>query len=284
MSKVFILGESGSTKTDWCIADENGRPIGFQTVGINPDVQSDDVILRTLQNDWLPQVGVQRPSQLYYYGAGLRNPENQLRLKEIFRKILPELSTEIHHDLLGSARALCGKNAGIVCILGTGSNSCLFDGEKIIQELGGNGYLFGDEGSGADLGKQLIKLALDNELNSALVQEMEKHSGESLLNIRRSVHQSTKPNVALANWAPFVLNHIQHTEIKNLAKKRFETFFEKTVLRYPNYKALSVGFTGSIAWHFKDLLLEKAQELEIQAGKVLQKPVDALFQYHLKYV
>ena len=281
-SGFHLLAESGSSKTEWFLFSERETIAVFQTAGINPDVQQDQHILRTLQSELLPGLKNQKPEVLHYYGAGLRNPVNRERMESLFFMLFGKIKTGIEHDLLGAARALFGQSPGIACILGTGSNSCCFDGKNILKERGGNGFLFGDEGSGADLGKALIKKALDEDLEPMLVDAMEHFAGKKLLEIRRSVHLALKMNVALASWAPFIQQHIQYTEIREMVIERFILFIQKTILKYQEGKTLRAGFTGSVAHYFKKELLEACEKTGINPGLILQKPGEALMQFHLK--
>lgn len=281
-SGLYLLAESGSSKTEWFLFSRDGIQSSFETAGINPDVQQDDLILATLQNELLPALKGQVPEKMHYYGAGLRNPSNRERMERLFFTLFGKIEIEAEHDLLGAARALFGKEPGIACIIGTGSNSAHFDGKEIVEERGGNGFLFGDEASGADLGKALIKKALDEELPAELIAGMEKFAEKSLLDIRRSVHLSQKLNVALAFWTPFIHTHIENPAVHEILMERFDIFIQKTILKYKDYSHIKIGFVGSVAFYFKNELTEACKKFGIIADPILQKPGTDLVQYHIE--
>ena len=279
---MFLLAESGSTKTDWREFNAEGVVAQFRTSGINPDLQSEAFIEKNLREDLVSNLYNQNPEGIFFYGAGLGGKHNVRLLQEILSRIFEGAKIDIQHDLLASARATCFGQPGISCILGTGSNSCYFDGEAIVREYGGHGYLFGDEGSGADLGKHLLKKFLDKDLGGPLLEEFIDWIGLPLLEVRTEVHRSPKPNIYLARVSRFIHQRLDRPEVIALVKERFHAFIDKTVVKYEGYQDLPVHFVGSIAWHYQDLLKEVTLERNLNPGKLLQAPVEELVRYHLE--
>lgn len=278
---MFLLAESGSTKTDWVEFDRDGIIKKFRTSGINPDIQHIEKIEQQLKVDLSNNLYYRQPERVFFYGAGLGGPYNRKLVEEMLLRVFETRDIAVEHDMLAAARACCFNQPGIVCILGTGSNSCFYDGENIETRIGGNGYLFGDEGSGADLGKFLMKKALDGELPDEIVQRLEEWVGLNIIQIRKEVHMADRPNVYLARLSRFIHANLDYPELKELTRERFREFLDKTVLRYPEEQAKhGTHVIGSIAHFYQKLLRKACQDKEVNLVKIVKNPAESLVQYH----
>lgn len=276
---MYLLAESGATKTDWIYFNATTVLKSFRTSGINPMVQTDEQIRKGPLKELLAEMP-ETPELLFFYGAGLRTSDKVETVRKVLLEVFPKALLQIEHDLLGAARAVCGDKPGITCILGTGSNSCWFDGEKIISEIGGNGYLFGDEGSGADLGKTLIKRALDIDLPSELIMELEEWAGKSLLEMRNDAYRHPRPNYYFAEFSKFIQPRLDNVTLRTFVISRFTEFLSRTVMRYGEYSSVPVNFVGSISTYYQYELGEACGYMQIKPGKVLQAPAQSLVEYH----
>lgn len=278
---MILIAESGSTKTDWKWI---GSGESFQTSGYNPYVQGMDSILKILGSELLPLLENQNPNAIYFYGSGFSHPDFNNALQKWFLSHTTAGICEVEHDLLGAARAICLKSAGIAVILGTGSNSCLYDGQQIIDHKGGHGYLFGDEGSGADLGKRLVKAVLDKEFSASLSEEiLARLQCQSPVELRNRIHGKPKPNVALAALAPLVLELASQPGIETIILNSFRDFCKTTLLRYPEIEKLPLGFTGSVSIYFQKFLIQVLEEFNLKPTLFVEKPIDRLALYHERF-
>ena len=275
-----LIADSGATKTDWCIGKSPTDCRIIQTQGINPFHQSEEHIRKVLSEELLPQLEKEESiTHIHFYGAGC-TPEKSVILKGILRTIFPEADISVESDLLGAARSLCGKEKGIACILGTGSNSCEYDGEKIVSNVSPLGYILGDEGSGAVLGKRLVGDCLKHQLPEAICQAFLKETRLSPAEIIDKVYRQPQANRFLASLTPFLSAHREEPEIHRLLVSCFTDFFRRNVMQYA-YQGMEVYFTGSIAWYFKEEVTEAAHALNIRTGKFIKSPIQGLTIYHL---
>lgn len=275
-----LIADSGATKTDWCIGKSPTDCRIIQTQGINPFHQSEEHIRMVLSEELLPQLEKEESiTHIHFYGAGC-TPEKSVILKGILRTIFPEADISVESDLLGAARSLCGKEKGIACILGTGSNSCEYDGEKIVSNVSPLGYILGDEGSGAVLGKRLVGDCLKRQLPEAICQDFLKETRLSPAEIIDKVYRQPQANRFLASLTPFLSEHRETPEIHALLLSCFTDFFRRNVMQY-EHQQKEVHFTGSIAWFFKEEVTEAAHALNIRTGKFIKSPIQGLTIYHL---
>lgn len=278
----ILIADSGSTKTDWVLLDNKQVIANFKTIGFNPYFQTTEQIydelilnLKPFLNPYLSAI-----TELFYYGAGCSNTENS---KIVFNGINTALELKkinISHDLLAAARALCGNSSGIACILGTGSNSCLYDGKDVIENVPSVGYLFGDDGSGAHIGKTFIQAYFDGELPQKIKEDFEK-SGFHREEILNNVYKSTMPSKYLASISDFVSKNIKNQFVHKLVKNCFHSFFHKQISKYTNSRQFTVNSVGSIGFYYKQILGEVANEEGYNLGKVIKSPIDGLIEYHL---
>ena len=272
---MILIADSGSTNTDWCIGES---PI-IHTTGINPFHQSVETIQQIISNELLPQLPEEvLVESIYFYGAGC-TPEKSILVKESLQTYFSQAYVDVNSDLLGAARALCGKKPGIACILGTGSNSCFYDGERIVSNVSPLGYILGDEGSGAVLGKRLVGDCLKKQLPEDICRLFLEtfHLTPSL--IIEKVYRQPQANRFLASLTPFLTAHRERPEIHQLLISSFTDFFQRNIMAY-NYKHHAVHFTGSIAWHFQEEVKEAARNLDIQTGHFIKGPILELAKHH----
>lgn len=275
-----LIADSGATKTDWCIGKDKENTRIIQTQGINPFHQSAEHIYKVLTEELLPQLkDAESITHIHFYGAGC-TPEKSIIVKEKLQSLFPDATIDVQSDLLGAARSLCGKEKGIACILGTGSNSCLYDGEKIIANVSPLGYILGDEGSGAVLGKRLASDCLKHQLPESICRQFLEYTGLTLAQIIDKVYRQPQANRFLASLTPFLSAHREDPEIHALLVGCFSEFFQRNVMQY-NEQDAEVHFTGSIAWYFQEEVKVTARILGIRTGKFIKSPIHGLIDYHL---
>lgn len=278
----MLIADAGSTKIDWAFIAPDGTVHHFRTHGLNPAISNDNTICNLLQQEVLPEWKALRqastPTEIHYYGAGCL-PAVCRRMEDILTGLIPGSTATVASDLLGAARALCGHEAGIACILGTGSNSCLYDGRDIVQHVSPLGYILGDEGSGTALGKRLLGDLLKGLLPEELSQKFAESYGLQEADIIRKVYREPEANRFLASFCPFLKENSTHPEIRRIITDCFRRFFERNIANYGS-PLLPVHFVGSIALHFKEELATTAREYGYHIGKIEQEPIKSLVSYH----
>ena len=279
---MILIADSGSTKTDWRIINETGVLEQVSTAGINPQYLDADKIYSLIASSLLPNLKEKNPSAIYYYGAGCSSPERNQRVHSALSRAFTNCDINVDHDLLGAARALCGHEPGIACILGTGSNSCLYDGKNIIDNVPSLGFLMGDEGSGAYLGKMLIRAYLYRELPEDLALSLKNTYNLTKDSILDSVYYSDMPSTYLATFAKFMHEKRKKPAIHAMIYENFAEFFERHISKYEGFTELPVSFVGSIAYHFSDTLKQVAKKYGVKTGQIIISPSDGLIDYHLQ--
>lgn len=275
---MMLLSDSGSTKTDWCVVEKGEIIRRIVTKGINPFYQTEEEIAREVGKDLIPALEGLTLTSVSFYGAGCAFPEKNEIVRRAIRRYLA-VPVEVGSDLLGAARALCGKEAGIACILGTGSNSCLYDGKEIVRNVSPLGFILGDEGSGAVLGKLLVGDLLKDQLPRALKEAFFAETGLTPAEVMDKVYRKPFPNRFLASLSPFLIRHIDEAEVYDLVSNSFRAFFTRNVMQY-DYPDYPVHLMGSVAWYYQDQLRAIARELGITLGQIVQSPVQGLVRYH----
>mgnify|MGYP002550440870 FL=1 len=275
---MILIADSGSTKTDWCLVENGKNILRFQTRGTNPFFQTEEEILEEIETGLLPGLKGVEPSSVHFYGAGCAFPEKNEIIRRAVSRHLP-VPVEVGSDLLAAARALCGDRPGIACILGTGSNSCQYDGKEIVKNVSPLGFILGDEGSGAVLGKLLIGDILKDQLPPALKELFLSQYGLTPALIMDRVYRQPFPNRFLAGFSPFILEHLDEPAVWELVTRSFLAFFTRNVKQY-DYFDLPVHLAGSVAWHYQTVLKEIAFDLGIRLGTIIQSPMEGLIRYH----
>lgn len=284
---MILIADSGSTKTDWCLCNKGTVLQNIQTQGINPYHQTEEAIEQVLREELLPQFETQGSrikaqssgSSIIFYGAGCANETACNRVKTAISKVLNAAAITIHSDLLGAARALCGHEEGIACVLGTGSNSCLYNGKEIIANIPPLGYILGDEGSSAVLGRRLVGDCLKNQLPEAVRDEFLAEYGLTQEIILEKVYRQPLANRFLASLTPFLSKHKEVPEVHKLLVESFVDFFVRNVKQYRR-PWLPIHFVGSIANAFSAELKEAAESLGMELGTIMQSPMKGLIMYH----
>lgn len=278
---MILIADSGATKTDWCFGCSLTNHHIIQTNGINPFHQSSEQIKRILSEELLPQLPVEREvTNLFFYGAGC-TPEKSILVRDALLCFFEGAEIQVTSDLLGAARSLCNDEKGIACILGTGSNSCEYDGQTITSNVSPLGYILGDEGSGAHLGKRLVGDCLKHQLPKGICQAFLEETKLTPTEIIDKVYRQPQANRFLASLTPFLSAHREVPEIHELLVSCFCDFFRRNVMQY-EYRETPVHFTGSIAWHFQAEVKEAAQTLHLQTGTFIKSPIHGLINYHFK--
>jgi len=277
---MILIADSGSTKTDWCLIDNNGERKAIQTIGINPYQMNSTAIKEVLDKELYPFIYPDKVKEIFYYGAGCSTERKCQTIDNVLHDFFNLASIEVHHDLLGAARALCGHEPGIACILGTGSNSCCFDGQEITESVVSLGFLLGDEGSGAYMGKQLIIDYFHDRIPGDIVKSFNQKFKPTVETILDALYNQPRPNRFLASFSPFILENIHHPYMKNLVVSCFDDFFRINVSKYPDYKTMKVNFLGSVAFYFRDILLESAQKAGITTDKIYRSAIEGLIDFH----
>ena len=275
----MLIADSGSTKTDWCVILDNTPIKRIGTKGLNPFFQSEEEIQQELTHSLLPQLPEGTIDSVYFYGAGC-TPEKAPTLRRAIADSLPVVGNiKAYSDMLAAARGLCGREAGITCILGTGSNSCFYDGKEIVNHISPLGFILGDEGSGAVQGKLLVGDILKNQLSPAIKEVFLKQFDLTVPEIIDRVYRQPFPNRFLASLSPFIAQHLEEPGIRQLVLGSFIAFLRRNVMQY-DYTQYPAHFIGSVAHCYKEILQEAAQETGIRIGKILQSPMEGLIQYH----
>ena len=262
---MILIGDSGSTKTDWRLI--NGDDISIlQCQGLNPNSCASAQISSSISN---LSLDFQHITKVYFFGAGCGTSINQAKMKELFSPLFLNAEINIYSDILGASIATKGSEKGLVAILGTGSNICFYDGKDISQKSRSLGYLLGDEGGGSYLGKLFLTLYLDGKLDSSISNKMKKSPSQ----IMDDLYSSVSPNRYMASFCPFIFRNRSHPQISSIICANFIAFFEKYVVLY-NEKEIS--FCGSIAYYFNSELKHVARQFDLHVSLVIEKPIAAL--------
>ena len=282
---MMLIADSGATKADWRFIDKDGKISSFSTKGLSPLFWTSKEMAEELNKKTPKSIKSKVKSgntNIFFYGTSCSSKKRIQIVQSALKKVFPKSKTQINHDILASARALLGNKEGIACILGTGSNSCYYDGKKITDIKGGLTYILGDEGSGANIGLGFIKAFLNNELPEKIHKTFLKEYRLTKDKIFDAVYNQKYPNRFLASFAKFVGENINEPILYNLVRNCFAEFFEKTICKYENHKHVSVGFVGSVAANFKNILYSVAKENGVTINKIISSPIDELVKYHLK--
>jgi N-acetylglucosamine kinase-like BadF-type ATPase len=278
----IIIVDSGATKTDWIIIKNNEKQNSIQTLGFNPYYYSIEELNKEIQGKILPQVSLKEIEAIYFYGSGISTASKIAFTKTSLQNCFPDVPIKVDHDLLGAARGLLLNKEGIACILGTGSNSCVYDGTTIIHNIPSLGYFFADEGSGTHIGRLFIESFLRDKLPQDLKDIFIKEYNLNAEMILENIYNKEYPNKFLSAFCKFVSKNIAHPFMQDLVKKSFVDFFETYILEYPNYKKLDLVFTGSVAEVFQDLLKDVALTYDLNISNIIKNPMDGLIEYHCK--
>lgn len=277
----MLVAESGSTKTEWRLISDGKVQQEFHSPGINPNVLEPEAIEEIFRNAFGSHLTRLNVGEVYFYGAGIGSNTQKGIIRGLLQKILPGVTIYVEHDILAAARSTL-RDEGIICILGTGSNSAYHKDHELGDSLGGHGYLFGDEGSGMDLGKHLIKGVLQDDFPDEVREHLEKETGKSAYDNKIRVMHSSKPNVRMAELAKLVGDMIHIPEVDQMVTDRFTAFLDTTACRYPGFKDLHADFVGSVAFFFRDQLAKACEKRNVKLGQIVKDPVTKLVEWQIQ--
>ncbi|QKJ32512.1 N-acetylglucosamine kinase [Mucilaginibacter mali] len=277
---MIVVADSGSSKTDWLLDKPGTDPVEYRTDGLNPYFLTEKEIAKKVHDQLPGLVAIaNQVTEIYFFGAGCSSPDRHEMVSNALSQVFPKAFISVDSDLLGSAYATCGREKGLCCVLGTGSNISFFDGEDVAEGKHGLGYVLGDEGSGSWLGKALVTDYMYNKMPAAIHDMFRDDYHLDKATIIRNVYQQPRANSYLASFAKF-LNKIQHTEYgQHVLNSAFLEFIETNIKSYPQYHQYKCHFVGSIAWHFSDELKRQCSRHHIHVGKIIQKPIDELLPF-----
>ncbi len=275
---ILLIADSGSTTTDWAVVS-NTATLHIKTPGINPIHQDDTTIECTITQALCPQMDDISPTHIYFYGAGCVGGETNMRLNDILHRHFPNAHIEVESDLLGAARSLCGHNQGIAAILGTGANSCFYDGSDIVANIPPLGYILGDEGSGASLGKAFLRALLRNELGKELLDEFYTTVDTDYRKLITRIYREPAANRFLASLSPFIASHLDNEAVRSIVADTFASFIDNHIKRY-DYNNSPLHLTGSVAYYYRHIIAEVALHRGIEIGTITRSPIKGLITYH----
>ena len=278
-NRMILIADSGSTKTYWSLLKGTSEFFHYKTSGINPFFQTELQIETQLRKQLLHQMQVEELDAIYFFGAGCATDKQKQVVTNAFEKVFRFQKITVESDLLGAAKALCGDQPGIVCILGTGSNSGLYDGESIVQQVAPLGYIIGDEGSGAALGKKLAADCLKNQLSPTIQERFFNRFGLTQAEIVENIYTKAFPSRFLASMSIFLHENLAEPELYQLVYDSFAEFFKRNVFQY-DYQNYKVQVVGSIGFHYQHVLRHVATDLSIDLGTILQAPMEKLILYY----
>jgi glucosamine kinase len=277
---MIIIADCGSTKCDWLLV-QGGRDQRLEnTVGFSPFFHTSAEIQDIVTTQLLTKIDKGAVKEVWFYGTGIHDEHRAEQVATALRACFPNAEVAVEHDLLAAARATCGRDAGISCILGTGSNSCYYDGVKILDNVPSLGWLLGDEGSGTHLGKALLRALFYRELPTDLHQAFLTAYPGNLLDIKDRVYEKGA-NAYLATFTKFMGDNANHPYMRNMVANCLGEFLDRQVAKYSGHQQVPVHFVGSIAYHFKDILVKCMEERRLKVGNIVRKPIYPLADFHV---
>lgn len=276
---MILIADSGSTKTDWRLIDEKGSIKPFECKGLNPYFNTVSIVKDAVKQTF-EGIERQKIKTIYFYGSGCSTEESKGIVYDGIKQVFEDAEVNVWHDLLGSARASCGKNPGLAAILGTGSNCCVYDGSEIVKSKPSGGYILGDEGGGVSLGKRLLKTYIEKELPLDLIEAFDKRYGFTHEDILENIYKKPYPNRYMAQFSRFMYHHREHHFIATLIKEELSSFFTQQVLCYEEAQEIPLNLVGSIAFYYHEFIRSIADEKGVRVGTILEKPISGLTLFH----
>ncbi|MFD2597466.1 N-acetylglucosamine kinase [Sphingobacterium corticis] len=279
---MIVIADGGSTKTNWCLLDDSKKKIYFNTEGYNPYFVDSSYIVASLKKGLPNDIPFQEIKEVYYYGAGVHNAEKAQIVSDAIQVVFPGSKVEVGHDLLAAARALLGSEPGFAAILGTGTNSCIYDGNEITHNIDSAAYILGDEGSGSYIGKKLLTDFIRGLMPKDVAEVFFNTYKLTPDEIMDNVYTKPLANRFCASFSKFVYDNnvnIQYT--RSIVDDAFEAFFANLVSQYPDYQSYSFNCIGSVGYNFRNVLSEKAAQYGMKVGKILRSPIDDLVDFHI---
>jgi N-acetylglucosamine kinase-like BadF-type ATPase len=282
MKKTYLIADSGATKCQWTLV-QNGKRQTIKTIGISPYFLSLEAIVQLLEKTFQKKTDLSKVAAVYFYGTGLSNLDNVAIVKKALKTVFKKASLDIQTDLMAIARAACQDEKGVVCILGTGSNAGFYNGKKITKNSPGLGYVLGDEGSGAYLGKKVLQYFLYKTFDEELMNMFEKKYNLDRAAILNKVYKEPTPNSYIASFTDFLVENRGHYMIENIIEDGLNDFFFTHLNKLNESWLYPIHFVGSVAYGFRDVLKQLADGYEIELGKIVKSPMDGLIEYHSKH-
>ncbi len=276
---AILIADSGATKCEWCLTGAR-KKLTVVTQGMSPYFLTAGEMEQTMRTELLPALKRTLPEAVYFYGTGCTSAGNVTAVRKALKRVFPAAEIFVTHDLLGATRALCGEERGVACILGTGSNSCYFNGKRIVRNSSGLGYVLGDEGSGAYLGKLVLQHYLNNVFEEDIKQLFDTKYRVSPAEIIENVYKKPLPNRYLASFTPFLSENRGHYMVENIIADGLNDFFFRHIACYPESSRYPVHFTGSVAFYFRDAVLDLCNAYGFRPGSILRTPMEGLIRYH----
>jgi len=280
---MIIIADGGSTKTNWCLVTEEGKKVYFNTEGYNPYFSSTEYIIQSLHESLPTDLEKDEITEVNYYGAGCSTDDMRNLVKVAMEAVFTKAKVYIGHDLLAAARALLGNNEGFAAILGTGTNTCIYDGKNVTHNIDSGAYILGDEGSGCYIGKKL----LTDYLRGYMPEPVRNLFWETFKltpdDINEQVYTQPRANRFCASFSKFVYDNNVHIEYsRNLVRSSFEDFFRNLVTHYPDYQKYTFNCIGSVGYNFRNVLEEVVTENGMVVGNIIRSPIDNLVKFHLE--
>jgi len=279
---AMLLAESGSTKTDWAYLKKGRDPLRFKTSGINPHLQTPEGIAAMLKQELPDDTVGMEVKEIHFYGAGAGNPARQADVAGALSEVFGTRKVTVAGDLLAAARALCGDGKGVVCILGTGSNSCYYNGSEIKDQHASLGYLAGDEGSGNHMGKRVLQHYAYHTFDDELRAAFEMNWGDDVPALTHSLYRDPFPNRKLAAFVKLLIQNRGHFMVENIIEDCLSDFFSQHVMKYRQSWKHPLYFAGSVAWAFRDVIQNLCEASSLELGGMVQSPMDGLVRWHRK--
>ena len=277
---MILLADSGATKTDWVAIEKDNTTHKYETKGINPYFMKPPEIKDILEKELLPFLNGNRVENVFFYGAGCSTEKKRFIIEEALENVFPAGRFEIYPDLLGAAHALFGINPGIACILGTGSNSCYYDGNDVVENITSLGYMYGDEGSGTNMGKKLITAFLKEQFPEDIKNKFLEKYDLNIEKILDATYNKPKPNQFFSSFSIFLSENISHSFIRKIVLESFDEFFENQAGKYSAINKVPIGFVGSVSFVFQNELKEIAKKRGLKIEKIEKNPIDGLVQFY----
>jgi N-acetylglucosamine kinase-like BadF-type ATPase len=280
MAAVKLIADSGATKAEWCLMKGKKRKIFF-TTGISPYLMTTEQIIKLLNKELKSAIKKEAIAEIHYYGTGCGNSENVKNIRKALKEVFPSArKINVDTDITGAARAVCGHSKGIACILGTGSNACFYNGKRIAKSSPGLGYVLGDEGSGAYMGRKVIQHFLYNTFEGDLMTRFDNKFKTNRMEILDHVYRQPLPNKYMASFALFLSENRGHYMIENIIEDSFNDFFFNHIYKFKESWKYPVNFVGGVSFAFKDVLKELCKGYGLQLGKIMKNPMEGLVEYH----
>ncbi len=277
---MILIADSGSTKCNWAVCDSNGEIKEIiKTIGFNPNFINTEIIINHLNDSNLLQIK-NKVSQVYFYGAGCSSEANNNLIIHSLETFFKNANINVNHDINGACYAMYNGKNNITCILGTGSNSCFYDGNNIVEYAPSLGYIIGDEGSGNRFGKEIINMYFNKRLPEELNQKFKRKYEINIEKIKKRIYKNSRPNMYLASFFPFISENKKHPLIIEIIDKILDDFFQIHIMCFNDYKNFEINFIGSVAFYLKEEIYKKAKQYDLQIGNIVQHPIKRLILYH----